>query len=238
MPYPKFTRPSSLVDQIYKSLEKAILSNEIKGGESLNESELQKNFGVSRAPIREAIRLLQSDGLVVVDNYRRKRVRKLVPKDVRNSLPVLEALETLAAKLAVAHMTEETIATLENNVYKLEEAYKEKNFDLCSQLNREFHKTYIEAAGNDILAQTISSVMKRSISYYLSVIYFEHQDLVPSFIEEHKEIIEAFRSKDVDKAVQKTVKHFSNTSKLWNDSLQHEDAVPCETSTEQGTGSA
>ena len=101
----EFRKPKSMVDQIYISLSNAITSGALDPGCRLVEQELQKDFGVSRAPIREAIRLLEADGLVVVDAYKKKHVRNLTREDLVDNIPVLACLESLAARLAAARIT-------------------------------------------------------------------------------------------------------------------------------------
>ncbi len=66
----EITKPTSIVDQIHKALSRAILNQELKPGDPITEAELQEGFGVSRAPIREAIRMLESEGLVVVNAFK------------------------------------------------------------------------------------------------------------------------------------------------------------------------
>ena len=98
----KFTKPFSIVEQIHKSLSDAILNQELQPGTPLTEIELQEWFGVSRAPIREAIRMLESEGLVVVNAFKKKYVRKLTHKELEEIYTVLGCLEGFAAGIAAA----------------------------------------------------------------------------------------------------------------------------------------
>ena len=82
-----FERPRSMVDQIYKTLGRAIATGGLAPGQVLKEVELQKAFHVSRAPIREAIRLLEADDLVIVDAYKKKYVRLVTRQYVQDLMP-------------------------------------------------------------------------------------------------------------------------------------------------------
>ena len=107
--YEGFAKPLTLVDQIYKSLGRAIAKGHIRTGQLLKETDLQKAFGVSRAPIREALRMLESDDLVVVDAYKKKYVRPITRKYIEDLIPVMAALESLAAGLAALKLREHLI---------------------------------------------------------------------------------------------------------------------------------
>ena len=100
----KLQKPESLVGQIYRNLSQAIMDGSLKPGLPLKEQELQRNLGVSRAPIREAIRLLQADRLVVVSTYKEKYVRRITRDDLLDVIPVLACLEGCAARLAAQRM--------------------------------------------------------------------------------------------------------------------------------------
>lgn len=87
----KVYQPGSIVEQLYSLLCMEIMDGSLKPGQALLEKDLQQRFGTSRAPIREAIRLLAADRLVVVNAYKKKYVRKITREDLREVIPVLPA---------------------------------------------------------------------------------------------------------------------------------------------------
>lgn len=147
----EFTKPSSIVEQIHKSLLEAISNHELEPGTPLTEAQLQKWFGVSRAPIREAIRLLESEGLVVVNAFKKKYVRKYTSEEMLETFKVLGCLEGYAAAITATRITSEQIDFLEKNLERMQEAYSTGNLDVCSQINFEFHGTITRIAGNTVL---------------------------------------------------------------------------------------
>lgn len=185
---------SSMAEQIHRALSKAILSNEIKPGTPLTEAELQKWFGVSRAPIREAIRLLESEGLVVTNAYKTRHVRKLTAEEIQETYTVLACLEGFAANLATSQISEEQLGSLEKNIGQMEEAYRGGDLDSCTKLNFEFHRTINRAANNSVLRRSISNIMKSPGWYWLTRVYYDNPVLVLSSVADHTEILKGLRT--------------------------------------------
>ena len=124
----------SLPDQVYDHLFKAIISGELKPGEKLVENELCKEFGTSRAPIRESFRILESEGLIVIQPRKGTYVKALTRGDIEEAFAVREALESLAAKLAVPHMTETEMNALANFIKEMDNSFdgSRNNFAVSS----------------------------------------------------------------------------------------------------------
>ena len=105
-----------LRDVVFQTLREAILRGDLKPGERLMELHLASKLGVSRTPIREAIHMLQQEGLVVTVPRRGAEVAKMTEKDMEDVLLIREALEILAVQLACDNITEEQILLLEEKV--------------------------------------------------------------------------------------------------------------------------
>ena len=211
----QFTKPTSIVEQIYRSLAKAIQDAELKPGTPLTEVELQEWFGVSRAPIREAIRLLESDGLIVVNAFKKKYVRKLTSEELEEIYVVLSCLEGFAASLATSRITSEQLDRLEQNIEEMKEEYGKGNLKACSDLNFEFHSTITKAAGNSVLKKNIAGIMKGPGWYWLTRTYFKEPVLVLSSIADHREILAALRAGDQERAERSVRAHISNIRANW-----------------------
>ena len=207
---PEFSKPKSMVDQIYASISRAITTGELEPGARLVEQQLQKDFGVSRAPIREAIRLLEADGLVVVDAYKKKSVRNLTREDLTENIPVLACLESLAAKIAAARITPPKLCELEEINRQIGEQYKAGNYTECAELNFSFHRALLHLAGNKALRRAISSIIKSTIWLWLANQYYSNNSIIPSSIDEHGAILEAMEKGDAALAESRVREHIEN----------------------------
>lgn len=216
----KFTKPISIVEQIHKSLSDAILNQELKPGTPLTEIELQEWFGVSRAPIREAIRLLESEGLVVVSAFKKKSVRKLSHGELQEIYAVLGCLEGFAAGFAAGLLEDNQLDALGGNIEKMKADYGKGDFASCTQLNFEFHSTIIRTAGNSVLKKTIGSIMRGPGWHWLTRTYYQDEVLVLSSIEDHSKILNALRAHDPGLAEKCVRDHFSNIRSNWKDQME------------------
>lgn len=206
----EFSKPKSMVDQIYRSISTAITTGGFEPGRRLVEQELQKDFGVSRAPIREAIRLLEADGMVVVDAYKKKYVRYLTREDLLDNIPVLAMLESLAARLGAANITPQKILELQNLNSEIEEAFVAGEFVHCAEVNFAFHRSFLRLAGNKALHRAIRSIVKSTLWMWLTSQYYRNHSIIPSSLEEHNGILEAFRAQDTRLVERKVREHIEN----------------------------
>ncbi len=213
-----FSKPQPLVDQIKDDLSMAIVKGDILPGQQLKEVELQKWFGVSRAPVREALRLLQGDGLIIVDNFKKRYVRRITKNDLEELFPVMACLEGLAAGFAASVMTSEIIDSLTQVNNGIEKAYQEKQYHMCAQLNFEFHSIFIKLVDNNALNRTIRSLTKGLIWLWMTNLYYDKSDLIPLSIAEHHAIVSAFRQKDSEVAEKHVRTHII---KVFNRCLSH-----------------
>jgi DNA-binding GntR family transcriptional regulator len=138
----------SLQGKVYEHLKRAILSAEIKPGERLLEAQLAQSLGVSRIPLREAIRKLERDGLVVAVPRRGVYASSLSPRDIDDVYAVRAVLEGLAARLAAEHRTEEQLARLDAVVAEMKAQAKRGDSNGLFATGRSFHELVLEASGN------------------------------------------------------------------------------------------
>ena len=192
----KFLKPRSMVDQIHHSMRKAIAKGALKPGQILKEKELQGWFGVSRAPIREAIRLLEAERLVEVDTYKKKYVRHITRDYLKEIIPVMASLEGCAAALAVEKITNEKIDGLRQLNEKMKKSYALKNYSNCAEINFNFHRGYIKAANNEPLKRAIRAIDTGITWIWLTHCYFEDHKAIPISIKDHNIIVQEFVNKD------------------------------------------
>ena len=183
--------PSATIKTVLVArLRDAILSGVFKPGERLNESKLSREFNVSRIPIREALALLQEQGLVMNHPRRGMFVNSLTDEDVQkiNSLRII--LEAEALKLARARLTRQTEAHLSAIVERMESWGKGSQMDAAS-LDLEFHRALWHASGNSYLERTLDSLVP--IVFAHQAIGFASQEMVRWRLNHHRFLLEVIQ---------------------------------------------
>jgi len=188
-------QPHVLGKQVSHILTEAILEGVLKGGDQLTEAELQKQFGISRSPVREAFRDLEKKGLVVIIPRKGTFVKRLTRKDIEDNFPVRAALEGLAAQEAHPRMTRKILVELSGVLDKMKAAVEKKDTKAYWRNHLEFHDLFIEASGNAVLINILKTLRMHSLWYRFSYQYYQ-EDLYRSLAVHHK-IFGLFRNKDI-----------------------------------------
>ncbi len=188
--------PKKIGQQLAAVLKDAIVANEIVGGEKLVERDLQKKFGVSRSPIREAIRDLESMGLVEIIPHKGTYVKKVTKRDIIEDYMVRAPLEGLAAKGAYSNMDDRDREALAKSLEAMRTATRNRDVENFWKAHSKFHNTFINACGNGLLA---------AILRVLRIHSFRHRAVYPNLKEDlrphlakHEKIMDYFCSSDTD----------------------------------------
>jgi DNA-binding GntR family transcriptional regulator len=189
--------PISLVEQITEFLTSAILEGRLENGQRLVENELQRKFGVSRAPIRESFRILEKNGLVVIIPREGTYVRKITQKDIKENFPIRACLEGLAARLATSNLESKSIEGMELALSRMTEEAKNNNFKSYFKYHNEYHEIFINVSRNDTLIEIIENLRRQAVWFRFS--YLWHQENFEYAIQVHREILELFIKKDAEK---------------------------------------
>lgn len=197
-----------LRDVVFKTLRKGILTGELKPGERLMEIHLANRLGVSRTPIREAIRKLELEGLVTMIPRRGAEVANITEKNLKDVLEVRRALESLAIELACERITEETKLELEERLKKVEDAVQTKDSSLIASADVAFHDTIVEASGNNRLIQLVNNLGEQMYRYRFE--YIKDMSKHPQIMSEHKIMFQCIMDKDKAKAAQIVKVHIDN----------------------------
>ena len=202
-----------LREVVFLTLRKSILRGELLPGERLMEISLANKLGVSRTPIREAIRMLEHEGLVVMKPRRGAQVAKITVQELNDVLEVRKSLETLAILKACERMTEEDMAAMRLAEKNFEALVAEKDSDLTelAEADVAFHDTIYQGTKNRRLIQ---------ILYRFRIEYLKEAEMRSSLVTEHKAIIEAVCSRDADKAVEFITEHIDNQQRAINASIE------------------
>lgn len=197
-----------LRDVVFNTLRQAILRGELKPGERLMEIQLANKLGVSRTPIREAIRKLELEGLVLMIPRRGAEVAEITEKSLRDVLEVRGALEELAVKLACQKITDAEIAELRLAEKEFEQALKSGDVTIYAEADVKFHDVIYRATDNQRLIQLLFNLREQMYRYRVE--YLKREEAHENLLVEHKRIIETIATRDMDAAVDAVCQHIDN----------------------------
>ena len=197
-----------LRDVVFNTLRQAILRGELKPGERLMEIQLANKLGVSRTPIREAIRKLELEGLVLMIPRKGAEVAEITEKSLRDVLEVRRALEELAVELVCEKITDEQIQDLKDAAEEFKESLKDGDITRIAEAAVKFHDVIYMATDNQKLIQLLNNLREQMYRYRVE--YLKRSDFHQQLIDEHEEIIETIESGQKDRAVQVVCQHVDN----------------------------
>jgi len=188
----------SLRQIIYEKIRDDITYRRLVPGERLTEMELSERYNASRSPIREALRQLESEGLLSFQRNKGITVRKLTKKHLEELYESMAVLEGYVAGIAVTKMGEKEIKTLTALQKVLVKAAKERDLPTWFHNNTLFHQVFRDTADNETINDLIDMILRRVHLYqHRSVDYYSAYDL---YIEHHKKIIDLCKKKDSEGA--------------------------------------
>ena len=197
-----------LRDVVFHTLREAILKGEIKPGERLMELQLASKLGVSRTPIREAIRMLELEGLAVTTPRKGAEVAKMTEKDMEDVLQIRKALDELAVGLACENIGEHHLEKLFVALKNFEESTRSGDVKQIAQADVEFHDVIYQAADNPKLMNMLNNLREQIYRYRVE--YLKNKSSYPRLIEEHKEIYEGLKRGDKQAVVEIVSHHVEN----------------------------
>lgn len=197
-----------LRDVVFNTLRQAILKGELKPGERLMEIQLAQRLGVSRTPIREAIRKLELEGLVTMVPRKGAEVAKITEKSLRDVLEVRKALEELAMQIACDKINEDIIGDLEIALDEFKKSINSKELTAIAEADVNFHDVIYNATSNEKLIQILNNLREQMYRYRIEYIkdYNSHKRI----IEEHELIIDCLKKQDKEKATRAICTHIDN----------------------------
>lgn len=198
----------SAADPIYDSLKELIVSGEIAGDVPLRQDEIAKQHGVSKIPVREALRRLEIEGLVTFRPNRGAIVRKLSAAEILQLMDIRVALECRAIELAIPNMIEDDLASAR---LLLMDYSAETEIARWSDMNLQFHHMLYEPCGNAHLVSLITDIEQR-IGPYSRLRVTEASGLDRP-MREHADILEACKQGEVQEAVNLLRQHIETTKK-------------------------
>lgn len=200
-----------LRDVVFNTLRQAILTGELKPGERLMEIHLANKLGVSRTPIREAIRKLELEGLVTMIPRRGAEVAQITEKSMNDVLEVRRSMDALCVELACERISEEALQELDSACDAFAEAVKTKDIRRIAQADVALHDIIVQATGNLRLVQLINNLSEQMYRYRFE--YLKDISRHQSLIQEHRMIFEGIKARNKEEASSAAKLHIDNQEK-------------------------
>lgn len=207
-----------LRDVVFNILRQAILKGELKPGERLMEIALADKLGVSRTPIREAIRKLELEGLVTMIPRKGAQVANITEKDLNDVLEVRIGMENMAIDKACCLMQVGDFEALSQAAEHFEQVLQEGDLTNLAQADVEFHEIIYKASNNDRLLQLLNNL--REVIYRYRIEYLKDEPTRALLAQEHLEILNAIRARDAQKAKAVMFTHIENQRKAIIQSIE------------------
>ena len=197
-----------LRELVFEVLREAIISGQLAPGERLMEIQLAEELGVSRTPVREAIRKLELEELVLMVPRKGAYVASLSMKDVVEVFEIRGALEGLAAALAAERITEEELESLQRQLVKSAEMIGNADLQGMVEADTGFHQILYQASRNERLAQIINNLREQIQRFRQTSLSYPGRMKIA--LEEHREIVDAVSARDPEMARKLAQDHIEN----------------------------
>ncbi len=197
-----------LRELVFETLREAIISGQLKPGERLMEIQLADELGVSRTPVREAIRKLELEGFVVMIPRKGAYVADISLKDIADVFELRRALEALAAELAAERATEEEIEQMERCLFELAKVIEQKDVAKIVEIDTKFHENLYVASRNQRLGGILSLLSELIQRYRTRTLSNEARMKVA--LEEHRGLVEALAARDPESARRLAQEHIES----------------------------
>ena len=200
-----------LRDVVFNTLRQAILIGELKPGERLMELHLADRLGVSRTPVREAIRRLELEGLVTMIPRKGAEVARITEKSMSDVLEVRRTLAALCAELACDRITPESLAALKKACDHFEQCVGTHDAKKIAEADVSLHDIIVEATGNQRLIQMVHNLSEQMYRYRFE--YIKDSSQHDTLVKEHRIIYQSIVDKDKDTAAAAARLHIDNQKK-------------------------
>ena len=198
----------SLRGRVFQKLREDILSGKYKEHEELKEVAIGEELGVSRTPVREAFRQLELEGLIQIVPNKGAYVTGITAKDVKDIYMIRSLLEGLCAKLATEKITKEQLEEMEENIYLAQFHASKGHMDQMAELDNRFHDILYEACDSKMLEHTLRDYHQYVLRVRQKTLSTNTRGLASN--DEHKQIMEAIKAGDADRAEQLANEHILN----------------------------
>lgn len=200
-----------LWELVAETLRAAIQSGKLKPGARLMEIQLAEELGVSRTPIREAIRELEADGYVVMIPRRGAYVADISLKDIAQVFEIRSALEELAAGLAAERITEDELEELERLLLEIRDSIDRQDMEGIIEADVQFHQILYEASRNTRLIEIINNLRDQVLRFRSVSLHYPGR--LEATWQEHRDLVEAIADRNAARAMKIAIRHMENSEK-------------------------
>lgn len=183
-----------LRERVYNTLKSKIIDGDLEEGRKITESEITNVMGVSKTPVREALKSLAENGFVTVKRNKRMEIAKISLKDIREVYQIRAVLDGLGARLAAERIKQADIDKFKDIMNKMEEYVNKKDIKAYNNYANQFHGLIMHISANKNLENIINNLREKTDRYRIKSIKFEGR-LVES-LKEHKEILRVLTERD------------------------------------------
>lgn len=198
----------TLKEQVYDYLKQEIISGNIKPGERIVEEKISKALDVSRSPIREAVQLLEKDGLINVSFSKSVTVITPTVEDYINLFEVRASVESLAAYYSAQRRTEIELKDISKSISLMEHALKKNDITLLLEANQDFHEHVLRSSHNPILVRMtlqlrgLNNLYRKAIlegnPFYAKKSYMDHEEIYQYILERNAEKASDYMKKHIE----------------------------------------
>lgn len=178
----------------YENIKNKIIYFELKPGDKIFESEIAISLKISRTPVREALLMLENEGLVKCDDSLGFIIRKLSSKEVQEYFSIRNVIELFAVPLIIERISPSEIRQLEQNVNEAEASVERKDFQNIIRRETEFHEILYKSTKSEVFFQTISGLIDKF--QWLRAIALNAQGGARQSLNDHKKMLKALEKKD------------------------------------------
>ena len=214
---------TSLSEEVYQRLQQQIITLELTPGQKLNDQQLAETFGVSRTPVREALKKLEEEGLVVTKRGSRTNVTMLDATQARKTFPIVATLHALAARVAFPLSETDIIRLIKIN-QSFQDAITREDAESALQLDDAFHGLFLERSQNGQLTETLN----RLTPLIRRLEYAQFSRHGHDSVTDHQTIIEACQSANIEALVRATEHNWNGLGRHLIAALEEE--LPCDPS--------
>jgi DNA-binding GntR family transcriptional regulator len=195
--------------QLYERLRRAVLTGELVPGSVVSQVELARKYNVSRAPLREALRMLQMEGLVIAEPGRRSRIAAVSAADLEQLYALRITVEALAVRLTVPRLKADDITRLRELLAEMDDFGRTRDFDRWEAPHRVFHRALVAGSGERVVG-AIEELSDHAYRYRRSLL--EQPRAWQVVAAEHLGIVEAVEAGDADLAASRLAAHYATTA--------------------------
>ncbi len=197
-----------LREQVYSVIRSAVLSGKLQPGDQLTEVGIAEQLNVSRTPAREAIHMLEQEGLIVLVPRKGAFVTGIKSKkEISDIFQVRVVLEGLAAELAAERITPRQIADLNYYIEQVNSCIKNEDVNSCIRIDTAFHKIICQAADNEVLERILDNLFEQITRFRAASL--TGRDRMEAALQEHTELAQALAAKDAQRARKVAVRHLN-----------------------------